>query len=144
MLPPSTSMETATRTVRNCWCPELSGRACRTLLHEITSVFTDSHNEDLSPPSVPLLSSFHATTLVRIVSHVAPLHHVDVTRDGRWMQLTFYLNIFIRLPLLVRNTPTGSGILLHWTALAWPLELLKQFCRGCRLCGAAACGRGRC
>lgn len=79
-------VETAAQTVRSWCCPELSRvgrRACRTLLREITSVFTDSRNEDVSPPSVPLMSSFHATALVGIASHVVLLHHVDVTGDGR-------------------------------------------------------------
>lgn len=60
------------------------------------------------------------------------------------MPLTFYLNVFTRIPLLVANTPTGSGMLLRGTTLARPLDVLEQFCRGGRLHGAAGRKRGCC
>lgn len=60
------------------------------------------------------------------------------------MHLTFYLNVFTRLLLLVANTPAGSGILLRGTTLARPLDVLEQFCRGARLRGAAGRKRGCC
>lgn len=66
-----------------------------------------------------------------------------MTGDGHRMQLTFYLNIFTHhRPLLVGITAALQQE-VGYSSTAWPLELLKRFCRGGRLCAAAGRERER-